>query len=137
MTELINGCPVPKELAGFRYYNVTISGLPGCGSTTMLDGLKEELQGRGWRGFSGGAYMRRYAVEKGIWQEENGAHHNAEIYSDAFENEVDFDMRNKLMHETQWILESWLSGFLAQGTPKTLKVLMTCSRWTKPSWMPG
>ena len=118
---------LPADLKDFRYYNVTISGLPGCGSTTMLRGLREILSPRGWRGFSGGEFMRQYAMEKGLWDPNNQAHHHADIFTDKFENEVDFGMRDKLMNETQWLIESWLSGFLAQGTPHTLKILMTCS----------
>lgn len=120
-------CAVPKELENYNYYNVTISGLPGCGSTTMLNSLREALKVSGWRGFSGGEFMRHYAMEKGLWDPKNPAHHNATIYSVEFENEVDYGMREKLSNETQWIIESWLSGFLAQGVPKTLKILMTCS----------
>lgn len=110
-----------------KYHNITISGLPGCGSTTMLNGLREALKVDGWRGFSGGEFMRHYAMEKGLWDKGNNAHHNATIYSVEFENEVDFGMRQKLQDESQWIIESWLSGFLAQGVPHTLKILMTCS----------
>ncbi|MBQ6154377.1 AAA family ATPase [bacterium] len=120
-------CRVPAILKNARYHNITISGLPGCGSTTMLNGLRDTLAASGWRGFSGGEFMRHYATEKGLWDANNNAHHNATVYSVEFENEVDFGMRDKLQNETQWIIESWLSGFLAQGVPKTLKILMTCS----------
>jgi len=123
----MSGCVIPKELEDKKYYNITISGLPGCGSTTMLNGLREALKLEGWRGFSGGEFMRHYAMEKGLWDEKNPEHHNATIYSEEFENEVDFGMRDKLNHESQWIIESWLSGFLAQGVPRTLKILMACS----------
>jgi len=34
---------------------------------------------------------------------------------------------DKLKHESGWILESWLSGFMAQGVEGTLKILMSCS----------
>ena len=121
----MQGCA--PSLANKKYRNVTISGLPGCGSTTMLNGLREGLAHEGWRGFSGGEFMRHYATEKGLWDPNNPEHHNATIYSVEFENEVDFGMRQKLSDESQWIIESWLSGFLAQGIPGTLKILMTCS----------
>jgi len=120
-------CTLPTNVSTKKYRNVTISGLPGCGSTTMLNGLREALKIDGWRGFSGGEFMRHYATEKGLWDKNNTAHHNASIYSVEFENEVDFGMRQKLAQESQWIIESWLSGFLAQGVPHTLKILMTCS----------
>ena len=48
-----------------QYKNITISGLPGAGSTTLLFRLKKELDFEGWKGFSGGEFMRTYAEEKG------------------------------------------------------------------------
>ncbi len=116
-----------KDEEGFRYSNIAISGLPGCGSTTLLNGLKEELEFIGWRGFSGGEFMRAYATEKGLWDKNNDEHHNASVYSDAFDREVDYGMREKLTEEKEWIIESWLAGFMAQGVPGTLKILMMCS----------
>lgn len=110
-----------------QYRNVTISGLPGSGSTTLLRKLKEELQFDGWKGFSGGEFMRQYAQEKGLFREQAGLHHDASHYEEDFDRTVDMGMRSKLQHEEKWILESWLSGFLAQGVPNVLKVLMICS----------
>lgn len=111
----------------FTYKNITISGLPGCGSTTLLEGLKEELQFDGWKGFSGGEFMREYATEKGLFNAASKQHHDATVYDDNFDRQVDMGMREKLSQEEHWILESWLSGFMAQGVEGTLKVLMTCS----------
>ena len=111
----------------FAYHNITISGLPGCGSTTMLKGLRSNLQDLGWQGFSGGEFMRHYATEKGYWDPNNPAHHYANIYTDEFENEVDFGIRDKLANDQHWIIESWLAGFLGQNLPHVLKILMICS----------
>lgn len=110
-----------------KYHNITISGLPGSGSTTLLRGLKETLELDGWRGFSGGEFMRAYALEKGLFKEQAGLHHDATHYSDDFDRQVDMGMREKLSTERQWIIESWLSGFLGQQVPGVLKVLMICS----------
>lgn len=111
------------------YNNITISGLPGSGSTTLLRGLKEQLQFAGWKGFSGGEFMRAYAKEKGLFQENGDLHHDASHYEDDFDRQVDMGMRSKLDTEEKWIIESWLSGFLAQGleSHKVLKILMICS----------
>jgi cytidylate kinase len=110
------------------YKNITISGLPGCGSTTLLNLLRERLKFHGWKGFSGGEFMRAYAAEKGLFDaQKNSVHHDASVYSDDFDRQVDFGMREKLETEENWIIESWLSGFMAQGVKGTLKVLMTCS----------
>ncbi|GIK84357.1 MAG: cytidylate kinase [Patescibacteria group bacterium] len=121
---------VQEEIAkNFKYRNITVSGLPGSGSTTLLRMLKENdmLKFAGWRGFSGGEFMRSYAKEKGLFQEQGGLHHSATDYEDDFDRKVDYGMREKLQTESGWILESWLSGFMAQGVEGTLKILMVCS----------
>lgn len=115
------------DIHTYTYRNITVSGLPGCGSTTLLQMLKEELQFDGWKGFSGGEFMREYAKEKGLFKENAGIHHDASHYEDEFDRQIDFGMREKLETEEKWILESWLSGFMAQGVEGTLKVLMICS----------
>jgi len=111
----------------FRYRNITISGLPGCGSTTLLNLLREKLKFDGWKGFSGGEFMRAYAEEKGLFEKKGELHHDASHYEDDFDHQVDYGMREKLATQEKWIIESWLSGFLAQGVPNVLKVLMVCS----------
>jgi cytidylate kinase len=111
----------------YLYQNITISGLPGSGSTTLLNLLREELKFDGWKGFSGGEFMRAYAAEKGLFDSSNKLHHDATVYSDDFDRQVDMGMREKLETEKNWIIESWLSGFLAQGVKGTFKVLMMCS----------
>lgn len=113
----------------FLYNNITISGLPGSGSTTLLNELREHpvFKFHGWTGFSGGEYMREYAQQKGILDAEGKLHHSANAYPDDFDREVDLSMREKLGTQAHWILESWLSGFVSQGVPKVLKVLIMCS----------
>jgi len=108
--------------------NITVSGLPGSGSTTLLAELKKVLQFHGWRGFSGGEFMRAYAQENGLLDPKTGKlHHDATIYSDDFDRQVDYGMRHRLETEKNWILESWLSGFLAQNIPGVCKILLVCS----------
>jgi len=111
------------------YRNITISGLPGSGSTTLLNQLREhpDLKFHGWSGFSGGEFMRNYAIEKGLLSEKGSLHHSAGIYSDDFDREVDMGMREKLRVEKHWIIESWLSGFLAQQIDGVFKILLKCS----------
>ena len=109
------------------YKNITISGLPGCGSTSLLNKLRQVLGSHGWTGFSGGEFMRAYAVEKGYFRADEKTHHDASCYPDDFDREVDFGMRKKIEGDQGWILEAWLSGFMAQNVPGTLKILMTCS----------
>lgn len=113
----------------FAYRNITISGLPGTGSTTLLRLLREHeiLKADGWRGFSGGEFMRAYAIEKGVFRPQQGLHHSSQDYEDDFDRKIDMGMREKLQQEQGWILEAWLSGFMAQQVPHVLKVLMKCS----------
>jgi cytidylate kinase len=111
----------------YRYQNITISGLPGSGTTTLLNLLKEQLKFDGWSGFSGGEFMRKYAVEKGLYDDRQQIHHDAAAYDDDFDRQVDMGVREKLQEEEHWIIESWLSGFMAQHLPNVLKILVICS----------
>lgn len=113
----------------YAFGNITISGLPGSGSTTLMRMLKDDvsLQGAGWRGYSGGEFMRAYALEKGIFKPDQGLHHSSQDYEDDFDRTIDLGLREKLSTEKNWIFEAWLSGFLAQGVPGVLKVLTKCS----------
>jgi cytidylate kinase len=115
------------SINNYNFKNITISGLPGCGSTTLLNKLREELRFDGWKGFSGGEFMRAYAEEKGLFDPTNGGHHYAADYEEDFDRKVDFGIREKLESQKKWIIEAWLSGFFAQGVEGTLKVLMVCS----------
>ena len=71
--------------------------------------------------------MRAYAAEKGLFNDAEKLHHDATVYSDDFDRQVDMGMREKLSSQERWIIESWLSGFVAQGVDGVLKVLMICS----------
>ncbi len=111
----------------YAFQNITISGLPGSGSTTLLNMLREHLKFDGWKGFSGGEFMRAYAAEKHLFDDSNRLHHDATVYGEDFDRQVDLGIREKLQKERGWIIESWLSGFFAQGVPGTLKILVMCS----------
>lgn len=106
------------------YENITISGLPGAGSSTLGKALANVLD---WKYFSGGDFMRVYAIEKGFFKDQTKAHHDATIYGEDFDRQVDFGMRDTLKNQHHNILDSWLSGFFAQGIKNTLKILTICS----------
>lgn len=108
----------------FHYKHITISGLPGSGSTTLLKQLAKELPE--WESFSGGEFMRAYALEKKIFRPQAGIHHDSSHYEDEFDRKVDMGMRETLTEREQYILEAWLSGFMAQQVEGVLKVLLTC-----------
>ena len=74
------------------YRNIAISGLPGAGSTTLLEHLKQALGGDGWQGYSGGEFMRKYALEKGLFDKKN-IHHAATDYEDEFDHKIDYGVR--------------------------------------------
>lgn len=111
-------------MKGMKYKNVTISGLPGAGSSTLGKLLAQKI---GWDYFSGGDFMRAYAIEHGLFDGKNVSHHDATVYSDEFDRKVDYGMREKLESGKGRIFDSWLSGFVAQGVDNVLKVLVTCS----------
>ncbi len=106
------------------YKNLTISGLPGAGSSTLGKSLAETL---GWEYFGGGDFMRAYAIEKGLYSETNKSHHDATVYDDEFDRQVDYQMRTAVQNNQHKVIDAWLSGFMAQGVPGTLKILVVCS----------
>ncbi len=110
----------------YKYKNITITGLPGSGSTTLLNLLRDKLKFDGWTGFSGGEFMRKYAIEQGLFDDKNSLHHDAEVYDEEFDKKVDFGVREKLIKQEGWIIESWLSGFFAQGLDDVCKILVHC-----------
>lgn len=107
-----------------KYKNITISGLPGAGSTTLGKLIAERI---GFERYSGGDFMRKYAIEKGYFDPSQSVHHDATVYPEDFDRQVDYGLRDKLFHEQGRVYESWLSGFLAQGVPDVLKILVYCS----------
>lgn len=107
-----------------KYKNITISGLPGAGSTTLGKHLAKHL---GFHYHSGGDFMRQYAIKKGYFDPNETVHHSATVYPDDFDRQVDYEMRDNIFHKQGFVYESWLSGFLAQGAKDTLKILVFCS----------
>lgn len=106
-----------------NYRNITISGLPGAGSSTLGKALARALR---WEYFSGGDFMRAYAIEKDLFKDETRVHHCATLYPDSFDLKVDFGMRKRLEKKRSNILDSWLSGFMAQQVKGVLKILVYC-----------
>lgn len=106
------------------FRNVTIAGLPGAGSSTLGVNLAKNL---GWEYFSGGDFMRDYAIAKGLFDKNNKMHHPATVYGDEFDREVDYSIRGRLTKDSHLVVDSWLSGFLAQKIGGVLKILMICS----------
>ncbi len=106
-----------------KYKNVTISGLPGAGSSTLAKALSERLN---WHYYCGGDFMRQEALLRGTLKNKK-VHHDASMYDDDFDKQVDFRLRDTAKNDKNNVLESWLSGFMVQGVKDTLKVLVVCS----------
>lgn len=113
-----------STLVQLKYQNVTVSGLPGAGSTTLGKVLTEKL---GWEFHSGGDFMRQYAIEHGYFDPKATVHHAATAYPDDFDRQVDYQMRDDLEKKRGFVYESWLSGFLAQQVKGVFKILVYCS----------
>lgn len=107
-----------------KYKNVSVSGLPGAGSTVLGKELAKHL---GWKYYSGGDFMRQYAIEKGYFNPDKLVHHDATVYPDDFDRQVDYGVRERMGSGKGCVYESWLSGFLAQQVEGTFKVLVYCS----------
>jgi cytidylate kinase len=107
-----------------QYRSVTISGLPGAGSSTLGINLAKVLN---WEYFSGGDFMRAYAVSHGLFDKNNRMHHPATVYADEYDRQVDYSLRRRLKKDSHLVVDSWLAGFLAQGVERVFKILMICS----------
>lgn len=101
------------------YNNITISGLPGTGTTTLLRELENRLPN--WKCYSGGEFMRQFSGQK------NKLHHDATQYGDDVDKQHDYKIREMLSTKKHFIIESWLSGFMAQQISGTLKILLVCN----------
>lgn len=108
-----------------KWRNITISGKAGAGSTTLLKNLKEKLFG--WTFFSGGEFMREYAIEHNLFLASNKSHHKATVYTDEFDREADGLMKKRLKNEHHLVIEADLAGFNAKDIPGVLKILLVCS----------
>ena len=110
-----------------KFENITISGGVAVGTSTLLNNLKLYLKPQNWNFFSGGEFMRNYAIKNGFFPKNSKEHHKATVYSDDFDNQVDYGMLERLTKEKHIILESWLSGFMARELKNVLRILLVCS----------
>lgn len=101
-----------------KWRNITISGRVASGATTLSCSLAQKLS---WSLINGGELYRIYAKEKGILLE------NTTASSDRYHLELDNFIKEKLKKENNLIIESWLSGFDAQGIKGIFKIFVTCS----------
>jgi predicted cytidylate kinase len=105
----------PIELSGIK--NITISGRIGTGKTTLANHLAEKLN---WQVLDGGKVFREIAKEMGI----------SIIEKTKIPDSLDIEFENRvakmLRTEKHHIIQSHLSGFVAQGIENVFKILVVC-----------
>lgn len=101
-----------------KFRNITISGRAACGATTLSKSLAVKLN---WQLINAGEIVRQYMKKNDIPLEQTNQ------TSDNYHLELDSFIREKLIKENNLIVESWLSGFDAQGIQGVFKIFVTCS----------
>ncbi|MBI3955208.1 cytidylate kinase family protein [Candidatus Gottesmanbacteria bacterium] len=100
------------------YRNITISGRVASGATTLSRALADKI---GWKLINGGEIVRDYMKKKSIPLE-----HTFQT-TDRYHLDLDEFIKNKLQTEDNLIVESWLSGYDAQGIDGVFKIYVACS----------
>ncbi len=103
-----------------KYRVITVSGKIAVGTSTLSKNLHHVL---GWKRFNAGDIQRKYDREHHI----NENYRGALARPDEHEKEIDSMTKKILQNEKNLIYEAWLAGFMAQGLPGILKVLLICS----------
>ncbi|MEO6508513.1 MAG: cytidylate kinase family protein [Patescibacteria group bacterium] len=101
-----------------NYDNITISGTVAVGKDTLRNNLLTTLEPLGWKGRSLGAIVREFTNENIL--------PNASLAPDDFHHKIDDKVVEILKNEKQWIIEAWMSGFLAKEIDTTLRILLIC-----------
>lgn len=104
-----------------KYTNITISGKIASGTTTLAKNVRGILQ---WKYVNAGFIQREWDRQHQINENTQGAASRP----DDHERQIDAMTKNMLITKTHIIYEAWLAGFMAQGIPKVLKVLLYCSQ---------
>lgn len=101
-----------------KWRNITVSGRAANGATTLSKFLAEKLD---WNLINPGQMYRDYAKTNNIPLEKT------QLSEDKYHLELDTFVKEKLKKEKNLIIESWLSGFDAQGISDIFKIFVTCS----------
>ena len=107
-----------KTPAKLPYRIITISGRVASGATTLSRHLSQKLN---WTLWNGGEIYRKYSKEEDIPLD------RTDLSSDDYHLKLDNYIKEKLKTEKNLIMESWLSGFDAQGIEGIFKIFVICS----------
>ncbi len=102
-----------------KFDNITISGGVATGKNTLLNNLKPYLEPLGWKFTSGGQLLRDFAKEY--------VQPLASLADKKFHNMIDKRTKRLLTEEGHYVIEAWLSGFMARNLKNTLRVLLICN----------
>jgi cytidylate kinase len=105
-------------MKNLKYRNITISGGVASGKNTLLNNLKPFLEPIGWKFASGGQILRNCLKE-----------YVNPLASDA-PTEIHHQIDNRtiaLLDQGNYVIESWLAGFMARERKDDLRVLLFCS----------
>lgn len=106
----------------FKFDKITVSGKAGVGTSTLSRHLVETLK---WEYINVGTIQREYDVSLGLLEYDHGTI----VHSDEHEKEMEAMTKDILTKKNKIIYEAWLSGFVAQHIPHTLRVLLICSNF--------
>ncbi len=97
--------------------NITISGRIATGKTTLANNLAKTLN---WNVLDGGQIVRKFVKEQGL--------HIKDTHKrpDAFDLEFEELLKNLLKKENNYVIQSHLAGFDAQGIDGIFKILLIC-----------
>jgi len=105
-------------MMALKFRNITISGGVATGKNTLLNNLKPFLEPLGWKFASGGQILRDYLKE---YVNPLAGAAPANIHHQIDKRTI------KLLDEGNYVIESWLAGFMARDRKDTLRVLLYCS----------
>lgn len=101
-----------------KFENITISGGVAVGKNTLKDNLRTYLEPLGWKFTSGGQILRDFTKEY--------VQPLASLADEDFHRKLDQRTLDLLTKEKNYVIEAWLSGFVARDLDNTLRVLLVC-----------
>jgi len=105
----------PAIISGIR--NITVSGRIASGASTLAIHLSEML---GWEFINGGALFRKFTAKKGLDIVHSGAR------PDQFDLEYEEKIKKIIKEESNYVIQSHLAAFDAQGVEGVFKILVVC-----------